>query len=90
MIRTKICMLRRGKETVEPCPGGACPFWEEGGVALDAGCGLERLGLRLDRLDLAEYLLELRTLLEEARSVSEREAARRAFAGVIPADLSGR
>jgi hypothetical protein len=90
VIRTKICMLHLAAGAVESCPGGACPFWEEGGAALEPGCGLERLGLELDRPDLALYLLELRSMLEAARSMSEREAARRAFGSLIPPDLSGR
>jgi hypothetical protein len=65
---------------VEACPQGSCPFWEHGGALIDAGCGLERLQLELDRPDLAEYLIELRRALETARDAREREAARQALA----------
>jgi len=75
---------------VEACPQGACPFWEEGGAALDAACALDRLGLDLERRDVAAYLLELRTQLETARSHEEEAEARRVFAAVVPADIAGR
>jgi hypothetical protein len=86
----KVCHLHLALGTVEACPGGACPFWEHGGIALPAGCELERLGIDLDRPDLAEYLLELREQLEAARDREEREAARKTFAELVPSDLSGR
>lgn len=85
-----VCHLHFTLGTVEACPGGACPFWEQGGIALPAGCELERLGIDLDRPDLAEYLLELRVQLEAARDREEQEAARKAFAELVPPDLSGR
>jgi len=86
----KACHLHLALGTVEACPGGACPFWEEGGIALPAGCELERLGIDLDRPDLAEYLLELREKLEAARDREEHDAARRAFGELVPPDFSGR
>ena len=86
----KVCHLQLTLGNVEACPGGACPFWELGGIALPAGCELERLGIDLDRSDLAEYLLELRGQLEAARDREEREEARRAFSELVPPDLSGR
>ena len=86
----KVCHLHLTLGTVEACPGGACPFWEQGGVALPAGCELERLGIDLDSPDLAKYLLGLREQLEAARNREEREAARKAFAELVPPDLSGR
>ena len=86
----KLCRLHLAVGRVEACPGGTCPFWDEGGAALEAGCGLERLGIDVDRPELAAYLFELRAELEQARSREEAEEARRAFAQLIPADLSGR
>lgn len=85
-----VCHLHLALGAVRACPGGACPFWERGGIALPAGCELERLGIDLGRPDLAEYLLELREQLEAARDREEREAARQAFAELVPPDLSGR
>jgi hypothetical protein len=85
----KTCRLHLTMGDVEACPGQACPFWEEGGIALPPGCELERLAIDLDRADLAQYLLELRGTLEAARDRQEREAARRAFAELVPPDLSG-
>ena len=35
----KLCTIQLAVGEVEVCPEGACPFWEEGGAALDAGCG---------------------------------------------------
>lgn len=86
----KACKLHLALGEVEICPGPACSFWEEGGVALPPGCELERLGVDLDRADLARYLLDLRERLEAARDREERTAARQTFAGLVPPELSGR
>jgi hypothetical protein len=86
----KLCTIQFAVGEVEACGQGACPFWEEGGAALDASCGLERLGLDLERPDVAGYLLELRSQLEIARSHEEQAEARRVFAAVVPADIAGR
>jgi hypothetical protein len=85
-----LCRIKLAVSDLELCPEGACPFWETGGAVLEAGCGLERLQLDLDRPDLAEYLVELRQSLESARDASERNEARRAFSGLVPPELSGR
>ena len=87
---TRLCRIKFTLDEVEACPEGACPFWEHGGAVVESGCGLERLHLELDRPDLAEYLVELRQLLETARDERERQAARQAFAGLVPPELSGR
>ncbi len=84
----RICRLHLAVGSVETCPGSECPFWEEGG-GFDPDCGLERLRLDLDRPDLADYLLELRAALEEARSLKERTVLRQAFGQLVPPDLSG-
>ena len=84
------CRIKRTLGEVEECPQGACPFWEHGGVVVEARCGLERVGIDLDRPDLALYLVEFRTALEAARNAHERELARQAFAGLVPPELSGR
>ncbi len=55
-----LCRMKLTLGEVEACPQGACPFWEHGGAVLEAGCGLERLHLELDRSDLAAYFDELR------------------------------
>lgn len=89
-METKICRIMHTLHEVEPCPEGACPFWEAGGALLEEGCGLERLALDVDRPDVAAYLVELRRALEDARDIREREAARRTFAGLVPPELSGR
>jgi hypothetical protein len=85
----KLCTLQLTLGREQDCSHAACPFWEEGGAALDADCGIERLGLDLGRRDLAAYLLELRLALESARSREEISAARATLAGLVPPDLAG-
>ena len=85
-----LCRIKLAHDELELCSEGACPFWEAGGAVLEAGCGLERLHLDLDRPDFAEYLVELRRTLESARDASERNEARLAFSGLVPPELSGR
>ena len=87
---TMLCRIKLTIDEVEPCPEGACPFWEHGGAVIDAGCGLERLPIELDRTDVARHFVELRRALERARDEREREDARRAFAALVPPELSGR
>ena len=82
-----LCRLHLTLGAVAECPEGACPFWEEGGAALPPGCSLERLGVDVERPDLAWYLLELRRQLEESRNREEREQARRAFRDLVPPGL---
>ena len=84
------CRIKHTLGVDEPCPEGACPFWEHGGAVVEAGCGLERLHVDVGRPDLAAYLDELRTSLETARDDRERAEARRAFAALVPPELSGR
>jgi hypothetical protein len=86
----QLCRIKLTLDEVEACPEDACPFWEHGGAVLEAGCGLERLSLELDRPNLAEYFVELRERLETARDEEERAAARRALAELVPPELSGR
>jgi hypothetical protein len=89
-VDERLCRIKLTLGDVEPCPEGACPFWEGGGALIDEDCGLERRGIDLDRPDLAAYLVELRARLEQARDESERAEARRALAGLVPPELSGR
>ena len=84
------CRIKLTLDVAEPCPEGACPFWEHGGAVVGSGCGLERLGIDVARPDIALYLDELRTQLESARDEHERRAARQAFAGLVPPELSER
>ena len=86
----KICRLHLALGQRDTCPGAACPFWEEGGALLEETCVIERLGLDAQGPGLARYLLELRAQLESARDSSERQAAWRRFAQVVPRDISGR
>ena len=89
-MTARLCRIKLTLHELEACPEGACPFWEEGGAVVEAGCGLERLQLDLDRPDIAEYLAQLRRTLEAARDERERKEARQARAGLVPPELSGR
>ena len=89
-VAEKLCRIKLTLDVIEACPEGACPFWEPGGAVLDPGCGLERLAVDVDRPDLASYLGDIRARLEAARDERERAAARAAFAGLVPPELSGR
>ena len=65
----RACALQDAAGRVEACPGSGCPFWEEGGAVLTAGCLLERLSLDLARRhELAQQLLELRYRLDSGAS----------------------
>jgi hypothetical protein len=88
MTHSSACQIAATVGEAEPCPGPSCPFWEERDIA--AGCGLEQLALDLDDPEVAGYLIDLRRVLEETRNRREREAARQAFAQLVPPELSGR
>ena len=85
----RLCRIKLAVSEVEACPLGACPFWEAGGAVVQAGCGLERLPLELDRPDVAGYLVDLRHALESARTARERAEARRLMADLWPPELTG-
>jgi hypothetical protein len=89
-MEERLCRIKLAVHELEVCPEGACPFWEEGGAVVESGCGFERLQLDLDRPDLAQYLVELRRTLENARDAVERDEALQALAGLVPPELSGR
>ena len=74
----KLSVVARGESV--PCPEERCAFWEPGGAVVNPGCGIERLGIDLEQQGLAEYLLEVRERLEQARNVEDAEAAHREFA----------
>jgi hypothetical protein len=82
------CMLRLvAQGEAESCPQEPCPFWEPGGAVAGGGCLVERLGIDYRRPDLATYLLETRTRLEQARTLAEAEAAHREFAERLGLDF---
>lgn len=60
------CALYAAVGRAERCPGDGCPFWEEGGAVIEAGCAIERLAVALSNPQLVRQLLELRTRLEGA------------------------
>jgi hypothetical protein len=81
------CTLHLAQGVVEPCTGERCAFWEPGGAVAPGGCLIERLGVDVRRTDLAAYLLETRERLEQARDLSEAEAAHREFSRRIGLEL---
>jgi hypothetical protein len=81
------CTLHLAQAVVEPCTGERCAFWEPGGAVVPGGCLIERLGVDVRRSDLAAYLLETRERLEQARDLSEAEAAHREFSRRIGLEL---
>lgn len=83
-----LCPLQYAAGRVEACPGAACPFWEEGGAVVEAGCAVQRLGLPLEEgSDLVSWLLRVRTALREAGAPEERRAALHLFHLLLPPGL---
>ena len=86
-IEPKRCTLRLATGVMESCPQQRCAFWEEGGAVVEGGCVIERLGPDVRRPDVAGYLVEARERLDQARDLSEAEAAHREFAHRIGLEL---
>jgi hypothetical protein len=87
-IEPKNCTLRLvARWQAEPCPHERCAFWEPGGAVVEGTCLVERLGVDLATPDLADYLLEARERLEQARDMAEAEAAHREFSRRLGRDL---
>jgi hypothetical protein len=86
-IESTPCLLRSATGVFEPCTQERCAFWEPGGAVLEGGCVIQRLGVDVRRPDVASYLLEARERLEQARDLSETEAAQREFARRIGLEL---
>jgi hypothetical protein len=87
-IQPETCSLRLAADgVVESCPRDRCGFWEPGGGPLPGDCVLSRLGVDLTRPDLAAYLLEVRTTLEEARNLAEAERGHREFSRRLGREL---
>ncbi len=84
----KLCVLQYAAGRIEACACAACPFWEEGGVVLEPGCALERLGLDLEHNpELVDWLLELRRELFEAKTPGREEKKHHLFQRLLPPDL---
>jgi hypothetical protein len=86
-IEQKHCVLRAEMGASEFCTQARCAFWEPGGAVVEGGCAIERLGFYFLGPDVARYLLETRECLEQARDLSEAEAAHRRFARRIGLEL---
>ena len=81
-----LCTVQYAAGRVEVCPGPRCPFWEEGGAVIPAGCLLQRLGLDLEhRPELVHALLQLRRKLDQALSREDEDEARSLFFRLVPA-----
>lgn len=82
------CTLTLAAEgKIEACPRERCAFWERGGAVLEGHCVVERLGVDVRRPDLADYLLETRRRLDQARGLAEAEAAHLEFARRLGREL---
>ena len=87
-IEDKTCMLRSSAHGVsERCSHDRCGFWERGGAVLEGGCLIERLGIDLDRRDLATYLVDTLERLEQARNHAAAEQAHRQFSRRVGVEL---
>jgi hypothetical protein len=87
-IEPETCSLRLAAEgVVESCPRDRCGFWEPGNGPLPGGCVLSHLGVDFARPDLAAYLLEVRTQLEQAGNLAAAERAHREFSRRIGREL---
>ena len=75
---TRQCSLAAVVGRPEPCPEGACPFWEPGGAALAGRCLFEEFVIPADA-HLAARLLEIRERLGAAGTEEEERAIRGAF-----------
>jgi hypothetical protein len=81
-----LCGLADAAGRVEACPGPSCPFWEEGGALIPAGCMVERLGLQLEANPrLAHGLVQVRRKLDQATSRKDEAEARSLFYRLVPA-----
>jgi hypothetical protein len=82
----RLCRLQYAAGRIESCPGPDCPFWEEGGAVLPAGCMLERLGVDLERHpEIAHALLQTRRKLAQAVTDEDEDEARSLFYRLVPA-----
>jgi hypothetical protein len=75
-MEQRLCRLQYEVGRVETCPGAPCPFWESGSCVVD---GLDVSG----RLDLAAWLLRIRSSLDRARMREDEQEARRLFYRVL-------
>jgi hypothetical protein len=78
----RLCRIAAAAGRDEACPERACPFWEPGGAALEGRCAVDRLDLD-ERVDVAAWLLGLRTRLEAAGTGEEADRARRELYALI-------
>ena len=82
------CALQYAAGRVEPCPGPACPFWEEGGAVVEPGCPPARLGLDLEgNPRLVSWLLRVRAMLAKGGGRESKEEALHLFHRLLPPGL---
>ncbi len=88
MHGTPICALHHAVGTIEACPGSSCPFWEEGGAVVSAGCAFEHIELEFEtRPGVAEWLLGVRRNLETTQTDDEVRSAFRTLNEFLPPGL---
>ncbi len=68
MADQTMCALTRVVGEEAACPETACAYWQAGGDDLDGGCAIERLDLHHASVDVAGFLLEVRSRLESSRT----------------------
>jgi hypothetical protein len=85
----RLCSLSVVAGNDERCPRNWCAFWERGGAVVEPGCGIDRLGIRIDDPQLARYLLDLRRELEAVRDAEASRSAAEHLAELAPSDVSG-
>ena len=84
----KLCTLTAVAGDDEECARGWCAFWERGGAVVEAGCAIERLGVRIEEPDLARYLLDVRCELERLRDTEAARTAGEHLAVLAPPDIA--
>ena len=81
----RLCTLQYLADRIERCPGADCPFWEEGGAAVEPGCIIDRLALDLEsRPELVHALLQVRRRVWQAVTTEDADAARSLFYRLLP------
>ena len=82
-MSTDACDLHLALGRVDACPGNVCPFWRG-----DLGaCAVRYLARGEHSPELAEWLLDLRNLLEQAHDVSDLEERRSELEALLPPGL---
>jgi hypothetical protein len=71
-MNATVCRLKKSLGAVEACPGGLCPFWDDG------SCAFEHVDF-CSRPEFAGFLLDLRRELESVRAAESASLTRHHF-----------